>query len=457
VEYQASIDSPITCRTCSNEIELIALTCEICNATLHHECEGLDPEELEDNLTGSTYICKACSATIQSTKNITEKPAKTSMDTNGSPALNKKSTTYDSCTSNSWRMQNTEPPGLHIILPPLKKTSPQIQGQNDKKLLMDANGSLAPTYVCGTMLNNKRLYVKLPPLKKAAPLMQTLNEENLRNNAASNSIQLPAKLQALPTQKHRNMLPDLPRCNLPSIVTTPEALSEYALEDMEKKLKNREKLLSRREANIKKMEQEHSEQAHQIAALKSLAVQLETKVKTIEEENRLLKIQILASTSIQADNTPKQTAHHLQAAPPQQHTCANETMMTTLNTHMLATISTLTGAVNNLANRVDNVHGNGHYPPAQTYNHNGQWAVPPYPPVRTYNHNAQWAVPPYPPPMQVRNQQCQWVHPSQMRSPYRSTNHTDQQPTQMREEQKQSVPPPSAPHAQVSNQWKPWY
>jgi small-conductance mechanosensitive channel len=100
-------------------------------------------------------------------------------------------------------------------------------------------------------------------------------------------------------------------------------------------LKAKEKQFAKRETSLNIMEQDISEQGHQVAAFKSLVVQLETKVKNIEEENRLLKIQLLASSSVHTENPQKQPQPPPQP-PPMHH--MYDCLAATTNSHILDTL-----------------------------------------------------------------------------------------------------------------------
>ena len=127
-----------------------------------------------------------------------------------------------------------------------------------------------------------------------------------------------------------------------------ETANAKMLEDeREKQLKKKEKAMEKRETAIKRAEMELSEQTQQIAALKSFATQLEIKIKTAEEENRLLKIQLLAQTNTTYDEK-KET---YERSPTK--TC-NQDIATT---QLLTTIASLTQTVATLTLRIDSLAG----------------------------------------------------------------------------------------------------
>ena len=65
---------------------------------------------------------------------------------------------------------------------------------------------------------------------------------------------------------------------------------ELLFSEWDKDLKAKEKLLNNREKKVKHQEAEVSEQSLQIAALKSLVFKLESDVKTMKQENNLLRL-----------------------------------------------------------------------------------------------------------------------------------------------------------------------
>jgi CheY-specific phosphatase CheX len=75
------------------------------------------------------------------------------------------------------------------------------------------------------------------------------------------------------------------------------------LEQRETAVRSKEKNLKQKETALKKQELELREQTSQLLALKTLTASLETKVLTLKEENRMLKLKLLASDDI-SDHQP---------------------------------------------------------------------------------------------------------------------------------------------------------
>ena len=118
-------------------------------------------------------------------------------------------------------------------------------------------------------------------------------------------------------------------------------------DEREKQLKKKEKILEKRESAIQRAEIKLSDQTQQIADLKSLVIQLEAKIKTAEEENGLLKHQLLAQTNTKCEEesnerSPAKTCHQ----------DAQTILMTTIAS-LTQTMTALSLRVDYLAGKVD--------------------------------------------------------------------------------------------------------
>ena len=118
-------------------------------------------------------------------------------------------------------------------------------------------------------------------------------------------------------------------------------------DEREKQLKKKEKILEKRESAIQRAEIKLSDQTQQIADLKSLVIQLEAKIKTAEEENGLLKHQLLAQT-----NTKCEEESNEQSPAKTCHQDAQTILMTTIAS-LTQTMTALSLRVDYLARKVD--------------------------------------------------------------------------------------------------------
>jgi hypothetical protein len=155
-------------------------------------------------------------------------------------------------------------------------------------------------------------------------------------------------------------LPDTPHCGLYAHTfphshvtgqqTAPPHEDATPLVDKEKQIKAKERLLNKKESSLKKIEQEQLEHIQQLASLKTMVTQLEKKILILEEENRLLKIQLLSATDV------------LSSRPDKLHTTSenncnsrcSHTNFDPSTAFLLPALSTLTATINQLAAVVSN-------------------------------------------------------------------------------------------------------
>jgi chromosome condensin MukBEF ATPase and DNA-binding subunit MukB len=83
---------------------------------------------------------------------------------------------------------------------------------------------------------------------------------------------------------------------------------------------------------------------------------MEAAIKALEEENRLLKIQVLSAKTLrqQEEETHVREETVTPTIHPKNH--ANEVDDRAMSSHLLAAISTLTGTIGSLASRIDNLN-----------------------------------------------------------------------------------------------------
>ena len=115
-------------------------------------------------------------------------------------------------------------------------------------------------------------------------------------------------------------------------------------DEREKQLKKKEKILEERESAIQNAEIKLSDQTRQMADLKSLVIQLEAKIKTAEEENGLLKHQLLAKTNTKCEEKSNEQSP--------EKTCHQDTQMI-----LMTTVASLTQTMTALSLRVDYLAG----------------------------------------------------------------------------------------------------
>ena len=115
-------------------------------------------------------------------------------------------------------------------------------------------------------------------------------------------------------------------------------------DEREKQLKKKEKILEERESAIQNAEIKLSDQTRQMADLKSLVIQLEAKTKTVEEENGLLKHQLLAKSNTKCEEKSNEQNP--------EKTCHQDTQMI-----LMTTIASLTQTMTALSLRVDYLAG----------------------------------------------------------------------------------------------------
>jgi small-conductance mechanosensitive channel len=137
----------------------------------------------------------------------------------------------------------------------------------------------------------------------------------------------------------------------------------------EKQLRAKERTLKQKESALKKQELELSEQTEQLVALKSLTSNMETKIRNLQDENRLLKLKLLASEDTPSHHhpPPNHTSSSIPNSQPGNHLTEMCTVMTSIALASLAnaqkpsdpnnvlhnTVDTLANAVKHLTETVD--------------------------------------------------------------------------------------------------------
>ena len=188
-----------------------------------------------------------------------------------------------------------------------------------------------------------------------------------------------AKLPAGKNKQTNKSKKTLLKTDTPTDVETANA--KMFEDEREKQLKKTEKALEKRKTAIKRAKMELSEQTQQIAALKFFATQLEIKIKTAEEENRFLKIKLLAQTNTTYDEK-KET---YERSPTK--TCDQDIV----TTQLLTTIASLTPTVATLTLRIDSLAGKVDGKSREEGVRESQYPATSYemPTLQDYNHHTR--------------------------------------------------------------------
>ena len=192
---------------------------------------------------------------------------------------------------------------------------------------------------------------------------QKSDEETLKTKNNRMEKQL---IVILPPEKDNKQLGrslNRPTNDTPTAVETVNA--KMLDDEREKQLKKKEKLLEKREAAIQRTEMELGERTQEIAALKSLVSQLEEKMKTVEDENKFLKIQIHAQPNTNSDE--KKETHE-----PKQMKSYNHDILTT---QLMSTVASLTQTMAALTLRVDTLAGKNNGQTREGGNEESQLAI----------------------------------------------------------------------------------
>ena len=368
-----------TCAKCNRVVRTRANTCDICLQTYHYVCEKLTPKEIESAANADSYTCKACTLTLTNLDSPrapmqpalqpeTQHPSQPSPKTKALP-----STGNEDCTQLQ-ASTITEPTST-------TKLAAQVHSQASGNPIGWATGS-AP------MQDNdlSRTVLALPPpaedvqemsqptqvhrplslipadqrniehIQPRSPTASTSTTANLRDNITvdvtntgreivSSRLHAPAKPCTL-KRSHKERLPEAPSACLMS-ERLPSTDPPCRCHEKEKELKAQEKILEKKANQLKAREYELGDKSLQMAALRAHVTQMEATVKELEEENRLLKIQVLCARTSQKETPTSQSS-----TPRPSDVPLLDQSLTAL-THVLASVATLTGSINSLNTKLD--------------------------------------------------------------------------------------------------------
>ena len=240
--------SGVVCETCKKEACYGAVFCQICENTFHYECEKMAPEEINNLPNIDDYTCKSCRVM---TEQLEHKP------TDENPA---------GCVANvsdvdsTWRPEHSQ-----------NKTTSTHMGENNVQDNLRENVTI-PKETCSPMNDGMESMTSRAPVAMVSILKQRIPGKP-QINIRQNRSEKPSQLFGSTTHRNRQEMCD-------------------NLEEKEKDLKARERKLSKKEEFLRKQELQLNEQTGQIASLRVLTSQLEIKINTLEEENRLLRLQM---------------------------------------------------------------------------------------------------------------------------------------------------------------------
>jgi hypothetical protein len=335
------------CPTCSRNAKSRAVCCDSCHQWLHYRCENLtEPEILQLENSNHAYVCGSCSASMSTVNNVSQDSQfpvnNVSQDSQLSPdpgiKSNPSSPTKLSIDEVSSQPAQTtteddqKPTGQNSML------STQLHSHQ----LSDDDNTSAQSSHLHQALNPKMLAQVRKNTSSAAELPNLLPTCNslqpLLSRSGQNPYPLlgPVPIATHKTQAKQNLkirkntscaesLSDLPpNCYglqplLPRSGQNPQTPDQQDdtlqlqadLQLKEKHIKAKERLVKARENALKKNEEELSEKCEQNVLLKSLVEKLEGRVNTLSDENKLLKIKLLAMDDIKNTSNP---IHHI---PPQ--------------------------------------------------------------------------------------------------------------------------------------------
>ena len=304
------------CKTCARNAISESVTCEVCEMPVHFTCEKLTKEETDRCENGAPYTCKSCFK------------------------LSNDDITYQNIAAPQAALQPIHATDNH---PPTSPTSPTKTDNSLPTGPAPADNS-HPTTSTNTQIalhgNHQNSVSDIPHTTiKAIVTTDPTHANTCQTNrsiqkAQSLSTTARSKQVAIPRPTHRNLLPDTPH------VQTNPNVDDPGINEAD--LRAREKSLNRREKHLKKLEMENAEYTKQQAAIRAHLFSEETKVRSLEEEIRLLKIQMRCM--------PQQQPGTQYSMPPQnfKHPVHSQGPSDAINLQLLIAITTLIAAINNL-------------------------------------------------------------------------------------------------------------
>ena len=337
-------NSAHTCPGCNRNIRNRAVQCDMCDVWKHYKCEKLDNLTIEEIESGADYTCKACIAILQD-----EPQSSAYMQTQQSPkrsaCLTTMSDTPEAVISTpplDGAQSSTDPtphielqtsePNSQLNNPNPSSTTTQdpllsrTQSTRAEAIRNETTQSTAQKPVTQVLQSSyiKPMVVKLPPLGSTGSQMPTptpIDVAPMERKESPGSPGVAMNNQCPKMAQVKIVAAPITQPALPKTFLSPSSSShlpneaETLLANREKQVKTKERALKLRENALKKQELELLEKIEQYNALKTLTSSLETKIKNLQEENRLLKMKLLASEDVYDPHNRPQNQQPLQSNP----------------------------------------------------------------------------------------------------------------------------------------------
>lgn len=297
------------CPLCNTHVNEEGTLCETCDHWHHYNCLGLDADEINRlESTNSPFVCPNCASLIASTEEIisSNEPKSTGdrdkSECDGSPvddqALAPSATPPPSTRSTRDPAPCEGPsPKPNVPPPPSSRLSHQLCVQAD-------SSAMEPRLMLpGTMQRNTTISQTATP-----------NPKN-RNNADE-------------TRKGQDLALTLPPHN--NSDTT--EISQQQIDSEMKKLRAKERQLRQREKAIEMREDEVHNITQQATFLKTTINQLEMRINDLEQQNRELRLRLLAWGN--STKTPETSSSQPTASP----SSGTDVLMATLTTLIVSLI-----------------------------------------------------------------------------------------------------------------------
>ena len=366
-----------TCPICKNEVIDVGVLCETCDYWFHYPCLGIfgiNVQYVEDS--NSPYMCSSCTVLTRQDHGG-QTPDKTWKHSSILPP----SPRYDSTTN------HTDSPGYsnptpadtprEIVVATANQTNHQTSGRTP---LATKSAGQHPEEVPPNPLGLE-LFTRGPEVDPVSPTTPPSAQQNAQ--LAIRGSTMDSVAQHTTTQSIRNE-PQQPTGGNPTTdgaaetrtANSSRALSSKwipssaelipgedpgrpALEADQKKIKAKERQLKQRERNLELKEEEIKTVTQQTALLKATVSRLELRVKDLEQENRELKLKLLASEDLR-ESHPQTPSESLNST---QHTQQRPGMQDLIMTSLVAILASL----------IDKKEPQGtqaHHPPQNEYYRN---------------------------------------------------------------------------------------
>ena len=370
------------CAKCLRNIRSRASTCDTCGLTYHYVCEKLSAAEIDLTISTSQYTCKSCRLTLLDTLpdgntgvNL-EKEANITSDEEASTSNTQETPVPRSGTLDTHQIKSnpnatsgaTSKEACQALAsssePDQDKGGPLAEHEQNQTSTVHLDYEVPPT----TEQRSQLACITWHPTQAYTNARYTGQQRKEANNASSRKPANPAtepnstsdhrditnlRLEPLPQRTDRTRPADLLTCNC---------------KELEKELKQREKLVEKKETQMRHREQQLSDKSIQMASLRAHVTHLEAALNGLEEENRLLKIQVLSAKTLTKDppstnnyneeqkqtmnsqekETPRHTGNHSYCCNTNSNADSNVMMA-----HMMIAMASVMGTVNNLTNTMN--------------------------------------------------------------------------------------------------------